>query len=67
MERYDSALERLTPDQQEAFVLRNEMGLSYPEIADAIGVPSPDAARMLVVRAIVHLEEELRDDAAVEK
>jgi RNA polymerase sigma-70 factor, ECF subfamily len=67
MERYESALERLTPDQQEAFVLRNEMGLSYAEIAEALGAPSPDAARMLVVRAIVRLEQELRDDAAVEK
>lgn len=66
MERYDSALERLTPEQQEAFILRNEMGLSYLKVAEALGVPSPDAARMLVVRAIVHLERELRDDGAAE-
>jgi RNA polymerase sigma factor (sigma-70 family) len=66
MERYDSALERLTPEQQEAFILRNEMGLSYLKIAEALEVPSPDAARMLVVRAIVRLERELRDDTAAE-
>jgi RNA polymerase sigma-70 factor (ECF subfamily) len=66
LERYDSALERLTPEQQEAFFLRNEMGLSYLNVAEAMGVASPDAARMLVVRAIVNLERELRESTGGE-
>jgi RNA polymerase sigma-70 factor (ECF subfamily) len=64
MERYEAALERLTPEQREAIILRIEMGLNYRMIAEALGAPSPDAARMLVARALVHLEPELRDDTA---
>ena len=57
----------MPPRLRQAILLREWQGLSYAEIAEALGVSSPDAARMLVVRAIVHLEQELRDDAAVEK
>lgn len=62
MERYESALERLTPEQREAVILRIEMGLSHQEVADALGAPSPDAARMIVARALARLAEDLRDD-----
>jgi RNA polymerase sigma-70 factor (ECF subfamily) len=40
-------------------MLRVEFGLSYPEIAEAMGKSSANAARMLVVRALVHLAERL--------
>ena len=64
MERYEFALDRLTPEQKEALILRIEMGLPYRMIAEALGTSSPDAARMLVARAMVRLERELRDDKA---
>jgi RNA polymerase sigma factor (sigma-70 family) len=59
LERYETALMTLTPDQREATMLRVEFGLSYPEIAEAMGKSSANAARMLVVRALVHLAERL--------
>lgn len=61
MARYENALQRLTPEQREAFVLRMEFGYSHQKTADAIGAPSVDAARMLVRRAIERLKDELRD------
>lgn len=59
LERYENALFELTPDQREAVLLRLEFGLSYPEIAEAMGRAHPNAARMLVVRALVRLAEAL--------
>jgi RNA polymerase sigma-70 factor (ECF subfamily) len=60
MARYDRALERLPAEDKEAVIARIELGCSYAEIADALGRPSPDAARMAVSRALVRLAEELR-------
>jgi RNA polymerase sigma factor (sigma-70 family) len=57
--RYDAALERLRPEDREAVLARVEMGFDYKEIANAIGKPSPDAARMAINRALVRLAEEL--------
>ena len=62
LERYEATLMELTPDQREATMLRLEFGMSYPEIAEAMGKPSANAARMLVVRALVHLAERLGHD-----
>ena len=59
LERYEAALARLTEDEREAVITRVEFGLSYAEIADALGKPSPDAARMAVVRALVKLAREM--------
>ena len=61
LECYESALMRLTSEQREAAVLRLEFGLSYPEIAEAMGKPSANAARMLVVRALVPLAEAMHE------
>lgn len=60
--RYEAALKRLRPEDQEAIVARIEMGCSYQEVAETLGKPSPDAARMAVTRAIVRLAEEMRDE-----
>lgn len=60
VEWYEAALERLKPDEREAIIARLELGLTYPELAEALGKPSPDAARMAVARAMVRLTEELR-------
>ena len=57
MERYQRALDRLQPEQREAVLLRLEFGYTYEQIAEAIGKPSADAARMTVVRALAVLAE----------
>lgn len=55
MNRYERALDQLTPHQREAVVLRLEFRLGYREIAAKMDLDSPDAARMLVTRAMVRL------------
>jgi len=62
LERYEAELLKLLPDQREAVILRFEFGLSYSEVADAMGRPSANAARMTVVRALAQLAERLGDD-----
>lgn len=57
--QYDAALERLTSQECDAIVSRVEFDLSYAELAEVLGKPTPDAARMAVVRALVRLAEEM--------
>lgn len=59
VERYEAALARLTLGEREAIITRVELGLTYQEVADALGKPSMDAARMAVGRALVRLAEEM--------
>lgn len=59
MERYEAALGRLAPAEQEAVVARLEMAGTYQELADVLGKPSADAARMAVARALLHLAREM--------
>jgi RNA polymerase sigma-70 factor (ECF subfamily) len=54
-EKYETGLAQLKPEEREAIVTRIEFGLSYAELAEALGKPSADAARMTVVRALVKL------------
>jgi RNA polymerase sigma-70 factor (ECF subfamily) len=58
---YDRSLERLPADEREAVIARVEMGASYAEIAQLIGRPSADAARMVVSRALLRLAKEIVD------
>ena len=60
LERYDAALGRLKPADREAVVSRLEFGLSYAELAEALGKPTANAARMTVVRALTRLAEEMQ-------
>jgi RNA polymerase sigma factor (sigma-70 family) len=53
--RYELALGVLSDRQREAVILRVELGLRYREVAEALGAPSVNAARMIVARALVHL------------
>jgi RNA polymerase sigma-70 factor (ECF subfamily) len=55
VERYETALATLDPADREAIIARLELGLTHQEIAEALGKPSPDAARMMVARAMVQL------------
>ena len=60
VEAYDEAMAQLEPAEREAIVGRVELGLSYQELAQAMGRPSPDAARMAVGRAMLKLAALLR-------
>lgn len=59
LEAYEAALSDLPEEHQEAVIMRVEFGCSYPEIAEALGKPSANAARMTVSRALVRLAEEM--------
>jgi RNA polymerase sigma-70 factor (ECF subfamily) len=61
VERYERALASLREEDREAIVGRIELGLSYQELAEALGKPTADAARMAVGRAVLRLTEELGD------
>lgn len=54
-------LERLTPTERAAYVLREAFDYPYPEIARIVGV-SPTATRQLVSRARKHLASEPRNE-----
>jgi RNA polymerase sigma factor (sigma-70 family) len=60
VELYERALATLSDADQEAIVLRVELGLDFEEIATQLGKPSTDAARMAVSRAIARLADAMR-------
>ena len=60
VESYERALATLSDADQEAIVLRVELGLDFEEIATQLGKPSADAARMAVTRAIARLADAMR-------
>lgn len=62
VERYEAALQRLRPSDQEAIVGRLEMQHDYEELADMLGKPSANAARVAVTRAIARLLEQMDYD-----
>ena len=59
-DRYRAALSRLTDQDRDLIVARVETGLTYEEMADVLGKPSWNAARMATARALLRLAEELR-------
>jgi RNA polymerase sigma-70 factor (ECF subfamily) len=61
LDRYETALANLPDEHREAVILRIEFGLTYDEIADAVGSPSANASRMTVARALVRLAERIRE------
>jgi len=60
VEAYDEAMTGLEPEEREAIIGRVELGLSYAELATAMGRPSADAARMAVGRALLKLAKRLK-------
>jgi RNA polymerase sigma-70 factor (ECF subfamily) len=64
LERYEAALARLRPEEREAIIARVEMDGSYQEVAQALGKPSADAARMAVSRALLRLAQEMDHERA---
>lgn len=59
VERYESALARLRPEEREAIILRVELGHSHEEVARLLDKPSPEAARKAAKRALLRLVEEM--------
>lgn len=56
-ERYLTALNALEEKDRQAIIARVELGQSWEEVADALGKPSRDAARVAVTRALRRLAE----------
>lgn len=59
IDRYEAALARLRPEEQETIIGRVELGYTYDELAEALGKPTPDAARKAAQRALIRLAEEM--------
>jgi len=59
LERYESAMGRLRPEDRQAIVAKVEMSLPYSEITVLLGKPSVAAAQMAVSRALVRLAKEM--------
>jgi len=62
-ERYRRALDELKPRDREMVVARVEVQWSLTEIAQRFGLPSVDAARMAVSRALKRLSAQMRPEA----
>jgi RNA polymerase sigma factor (sigma-70 family) len=60
VERYDLALASLKEEERDAIIGRVELGLSYQELAQALGKPSAEAARKTAERSLIRLAEEMR-------
>ena len=59
-DRYETALLRLSEHERDLIVARVDIGLTYEEMAGALGKPSWNAARMATARALLRLAEELK-------
>ncbi len=59
LDRYDRALQRLKPEEQNAVIGRVELGYTYEELAEALDKPSAEAARKAAQRALVRLAQEM--------
>jgi RNA polymerase sigma factor (sigma-70 family) len=59
IERYERALKRLRPEDQQAIVARCEWGMNHEEVAELLGKPTPGASQVAVHRAIVRLAKEM--------
>ena len=59
LDRYETALERLSESDRELVIARVELDLDYAEIADLLGKSSLAAARVAVSRALIRLAAEM--------
>lgn len=59
LDRYDAALQRLKPRDAELIILRVEQQADYGEIVAFLGLPSTNAARVAVRRALLRLAHEM--------
>lgn len=61
---YRDVLATLPETQQQAIVLRLELGHTFREISDKLPIPSANAARMLVTRGLEKLRASMKGDHA---
>jgi RNA polymerase sigma factor (sigma-70 family) len=61
LRRYEEALAQLSQDHREAIVVRVEMGFQFDEVALALGIPTANAARMRVSRALLLLSSHMAE------
>jgi RNA polymerase sigma-70 factor (ECF subfamily) len=59
LDDYEAALQRLKANDQQAIILRVELGMSIAEVQQALGKPSAAAAHMAISRALVRLSKEM--------
>ncbi len=59
-EQYEAALAKLNSERKEAVIMRVEFGFSFAEVATAMGLPSANAARMKVSRALLNLAKNMQ-------
>lgn len=64
VERLEACLAGLPEADRELVVLRDYVGLSWAEVAERTGSPSPDAARMRYAGVLVHLGRQMRSGTA---
>jgi RNA polymerase sigma-70 factor (ECF subfamily) len=58
--RYEGALNALRPSDRELVIAHVEFGFNHQEIATAFGKPTPNAARVALHRALLHLAAEMK-------
>lgn len=61
LERYERALASLGEEQRQAVLLKVELGYGNAEIAELLGRPSADAARVFVARSLAALAEAMHE------
>lgn len=61
MELYERALAELPPAKRHAVILRLEYGMSYAEIAKALGGSKANAMRMTIQRALEQVARRMRE------
>jgi len=59
VDRFEAAFSQLSAADRDCIMARIELSLSYQDIADLIGKPSPDAARVAVGRALARLAKKM--------
>lgn len=59
-EQYEAGLAALCPRDQEVIVARMELDYSLAEVAEIVGLPSADAARKAVKRALMRLARKMK-------
>ncbi len=58
-ERYEAGLAALPAQQREGVIMRLELQFSHQQVAEALGMPTANSARMMVSRAIERLVESM--------
>lgn len=64
VERLEACLAELPEADRELVILRDYVGLSWAEVAERTGSPSPDAARMRYAAVLVQLGRQMRQGTA---